>query len=149
MFDDEKAQSLWLEKTRSFPKRQMERLSVPEVRQVDPGLFDNIDNPIETKTPSEITQPVHRLPQPTRMQRRIGSNLHPMNDFGPAANELRGGEMSFLDHLDELRKRLVNSIGFIVLAFGVCWFLSGYIYNFLLDSDPPCSLRSLASRNSC
>jgi Twin arginine targeting (Tat) protein translocase TatC len=54
-----------------------------------------------------------------------------MNDFGPAANELRGGEMSFLDHLDELRKRLVNSIGFIVLAFGVCWFLSGYIYNFL------------------
>ena len=37
----------------------------------------------------------------------------------------------FFDHLDELRKRLVNSIGFIVLAFGVCWFLSGYIYNFL------------------
>jgi sec-independent protein translocase protein TatC len=54
-----------------------------------------------------------------------------MNDFGPAANELRGGEMSFLDHLDELRKRLVNSIGFIVLAFAVCWFLSGYIYDFL------------------
>src|SRR6476469_1916630 len=65
------------------------------------------------------------------MQRRIGSNSRPMNDFGPAANELRGGEMSFLDHLDELRKRIVNSIGFIVLAFGVCWFLSCYIYNFL------------------
>lgn len=54
-----------------------------------------------------------------------------MNDTGPAADELRGGEMSFLDHLDELRKRLVNSIGFIVLAFFVCWFLSGYIYDFL------------------
>ena len=54
-----------------------------------------------------------------------------MNDSGPAASELRGSEMSFLDHLDELRKRLVNSIGFIVLAFAVCWFLSGYIYDFL------------------
>ena len=54
-----------------------------------------------------------------------------MNETVPAATELRGGEMSFLDHLDELRKRLVNSIGFIVLAFAVCWFLSGYIYNFL------------------
>ena len=54
-----------------------------------------------------------------------------MTETVPAANELRGGEMSFLDHLDELRKRLVNSIGFIVLAFGVCWFLSGYIYDFL------------------
>lgn len=54
-----------------------------------------------------------------------------MNDTGLATDQLRGGEMSFLDHLDELRKRLVNSIGFIVLAFFLCWFLSGYIYDFL------------------
>jgi sec-independent protein translocase protein TatC len=54
-----------------------------------------------------------------------------MNDTDPAVDELRGTEMSFLDHLDELRRRLVNSIGFIVLAFFVCWFLSGYIYDFL------------------
>jgi len=42
-----------------------------------------------------------------------------------------GGQMSFLEHLDELRKRLVNSVIIIVLAFMVCWFLSGYIYDFL------------------
>jgi len=39
--------------------------------------------------------------------------------------------MSFLEHLDELRKRLMNSIIFVIAAFILCWFVSGYIYNFL------------------
>jgi sec-independent protein translocase protein TatC len=39
--------------------------------------------------------------------------------------------MSFLEHLDELRKRLVNSVIIVVVAFMACWFLSGYIYDFL------------------
>ncbi|MEP6706312.1 MAG: twin-arginine translocase subunit TatC [Pyrinomonadaceae bacterium] len=42
-----------------------------------------------------------------------------------------GGQMSFLEHLDELRKRLIRSIIFVVLASAVCWFFSAYIYNFL------------------
>lgn len=42
-----------------------------------------------------------------------------------------GGEMSFMDHLDELRKRLVNSVAIVLLAFIICWFASGEIYNFL------------------
>ncbi|HEY0082006.1 MAG TPA: twin-arginine translocase subunit TatC [Pyrinomonadaceae bacterium] len=42
-----------------------------------------------------------------------------------------GGQMSFLDHLDELRRRLVRSIVFIVVVFMACWFVSDYIYNFL------------------
>src|SRR4051812_326455 len=54
-----------------------------------------------------------------------------MNDSGPAVTELRGGEMSFLEHLDELRRRLVNSVIFITLAFVACWFLSEPIYKFL------------------
>ena len=45
--------------------------------------------------------------------------------------ERRGGQMSFLEHLDELRKRLVNSVVIIVIAFFFCWFVSGYIYEFL------------------
>ncbi|HRJ87865.1 MAG TPA: twin-arginine translocase subunit TatC [Pyrinomonadaceae bacterium] len=39
--------------------------------------------------------------------------------------------MSFLDHLDELRRRLVNSVIFVVIAFVCCWFVSKPIYNFL------------------
>ncbi len=41
------------------------------------------------------------------------------------------GQMSFLEHLDELRRRLVRSFIFIVAAFLVCWGFSGDIYNFL------------------
>src|SRR6187399_1586058 len=42
-----------------------------------------------------------------------------------------GGQMSFLEHLDELRKRLVNSVIIIVVAFMLCWFVSDRIYDFL------------------
>ena len=42
-----------------------------------------------------------------------------------------GGQMSFLDHLDELRKRLIRSLLFVFLAMTVCWFFSDRIYRFL------------------
>ncbi len=42
-----------------------------------------------------------------------------------------GGQMSFLAHLDELRRRLVRSIIFVFVVFTGCWFVSDYIYNFL------------------
>lgn len=42
-----------------------------------------------------------------------------------------GGQMSFLEHLDELRKRLIRSMAFVFLAAMACWFLSRPIYNFL------------------
>jgi sec-independent protein translocase protein TatC len=42
-----------------------------------------------------------------------------------------GGHMSFLEHLDEFRKRLVNAVVFVMVAFLFCWFVSDKIYNFL------------------
>ena len=45
--------------------------------------------------------------------------------------ELLGGQMSFLEHLDELRRRLIRSVAFVFVAFLACWFVSGYVYNFL------------------
>ncbi len=42
-----------------------------------------------------------------------------------------GYQMSFMDHLDELRRRLVNSVIIVVIAFMLCWFVSDKIYNFL------------------
>ena len=42
-----------------------------------------------------------------------------------------GGQMSFLEHLDELRTRLIRSMVFVVLAGLACWFVSKPIYNFL------------------
>ena len=32
--------------------------------------------------------------------------------------------MSFLDHLEELRKRIINSLIAIGVAFGVCWWFA-------------------------
>ncbi len=40
-------------------------------------------------------------------------------------------QMSFLEHLDELRRRLVRIVLFIGLAFMFCWNFSDKIYNFL------------------
>src|SRR3954452_20546443 len=45
--------------------------------------------------------------------------------------ELRGGEMSFLEHLDELRRRLVKSALIIAVAFGICFYFSDNIFHFL------------------
>ena len=42
-----------------------------------------------------------------------------------------GAHMSFLEHIDELRKRLVRSAVILVIAFGICFYFSESIYNFL------------------
>ncbi|MDT7808752.1 MAG: sec-independent protein translocase protein TatC [Acidobacteriota bacterium] len=39
--------------------------------------------------------------------------------------------MSFLQHLDEVRRRLIRSAIFIFVALVICWFVSDRIYNFL------------------
>ena len=57
-----------------------------------------------------------------------------------------GVHMSFLEHLDELRKRIVRSAIILVLAFLVCFYFSEGIYNFL--SVPIRQALSEASRRS-
>ncbi len=42
-----------------------------------------------------------------------------------------GGQMSFLEHLDELRRRLIRSFIFVFVAAVGCWFVSVPIYSFL------------------
>lgn len=42
-----------------------------------------------------------------------------------------GTEMSFLEHLDELRRRLINSVVIVIIAFIFCFVVSDKIYNFL------------------
>ncbi len=45
--------------------------------------------------------------------------------------EHEGLQMSFLDHLDELRKRLIHSVASIAIAFAICFAFSGPIFKFL------------------
>jgi sec-independent protein translocase protein TatC len=52
-------------------------------------------------------------------------------ETGPVESEKETGKMSFLEHLDELRKRLVHIVTYIGVGFLVCWFFSKPIYDFL------------------
>lgn len=54
-----------------------------------------------------------------------------MNELETDEPRERGGQMSFLEHLDELRKRLVRSVIIIVIAFVVCFAFSEDIFSFL------------------
>jgi len=56
--------------------------------------------------------------------------LKVLSDRTEENNEL-GGQMSFLEHLDELRKRLVRCFIVVILAAAGCWFGSKQIYAFL------------------
>jgi sec-independent protein translocase protein TatC len=40
-----------------------------------------------------------------------------------------GGQMSFLDHLEELRKRLIHSLIGVAVAFSVCWWFRDQLFN--------------------
>jgi sec-independent protein translocase protein TatC len=50
---------------------------------------------------------------------------------GRSKEDELGGQMSFLEHLDELRSRLMRSLIFVFVATSVCWFISDRIYAFL------------------
>ncbi len=54
-----------------------------------------------------------------------------MKELDTRLDNSEGAQMSFLDHLDELRKRLVRSAIFVGLAFVFCFFASERIFNFL------------------
>jgi sec-independent protein translocase protein TatC len=52
-------------------------------------------------------------------------------DSSETNREELGGQMSFLEHLDEFRRRLVNCVIFVLIAFIACFYVSRDIYNFL------------------
>lgn len=54
-----------------------------------------------------------------------------MTDQETTRTELIGSQMSFLEHLDELRRRLVRSVIAVIIAFIGCWFASDIIFDFL------------------
>ena len=49
----------------------------------------------------------------------------------PEGDELNGKQMSFLEHLEELRVRLLHSIYSILIGTGVCFYFRDAIYAYL------------------
>ena len=54
-----------------------------------------------------------------------------MNDATPPADEINDKEMPLLEHLSELRRRLLWSGVTFIIAFGLCYYFSAKIYDFL------------------
>ena len=52
-------------------------------------------------------------------------------DKKESRDEELGGQMSFLEHLDELRSRLIRTIIFVFITASLSWIVSDRIYNFL------------------
>jgi len=42
-------------------------------------------------------------------------------------------KMTFLEHLEELRGRLLRTIGYLVVGAGICWFFHEQIFEFLIE----------------
>jgi len=49
----------------------------------------------------------------------------------PEEEHVNGKQMSFFEHLEELRQRLIRSILAIFIAFGICFYFSDHIYGYL------------------
>jgi sec-independent protein translocase protein TatC len=70
-------------------------------------------------------------------------NPPPKNpDSDPEEEELSGKQMSFLEHLEELRQRLLRSVLSVVVGFGICFYFHEGIYS-LLDKPLKDTLRAL------
>src|SRR5690349_16050432 len=61
----------------------------------------------------------------------MASTLLDSDEDGQQEGRQLGGQMSFLEHLDELRRRIIRSVIFIFIALIFCWFVSRPIYRFL------------------
>jgi sec-independent protein translocase protein TatC len=61
----------------------------------------------------------------------MASTLLDSDEDEPQEGRQLGGQMSFLDHLDELRRRIIRSVAFVFVALVCCWFVSDRVYNFL------------------
>jgi sec-independent protein translocase protein TatC len=54
------------------------------------------------------------------------------DDFDGAADDDIGGKMSFLDHLDELRRRIIYAVISVGIGFGVAFIFINEIFNFIM-----------------
>jgi sec-independent protein translocase protein TatC len=69
--------------------------------------------------------------RPILMSSEASSELFPGDVNNDSSVPPPQGAMSFLDHLDELRRRLMYSAAAVGLVFVICFTYSNHIYNFL------------------
>lgn len=73
--------------------------------------------------------PTHK-PQPPAPNDDVDRDRDGVQD--DFADEDAGGKMSFLEHLDELRRRIVYAVGAVFVGFVVAFFFINEIFNFIM-----------------
>ena len=67
----------------------------------------------------------------TTTQNPPPTNPDPNPENNPGEDQLNGREMTFLEHLEELRKRLLYSVYSLLVASGICFWQADRIYGVL------------------
>ena len=82
----------------------------------------------------DISEPINDFKRDLhdRVQRLERTRVMPVGTDPEQEQEELSGQMSFLDHLEELRKRIINSLIAIGVAFGVCWYFGLYLYKMVV-----------------
>jgi len=76
--------------------------------------------------PTQVQSPPESPPAPPPDLEAPGEDPPDEGLFGAL-----GGAMTFLEHLDELRKRLLHGAAAVGIAFAICWAFSEQIFRFL------------------
>src|ERR1700674_4117798 len=84
---------------------------------------------------ARLARPTPRWPPPPAMHPRPPLRNR-MFDFAAARGSGDSEKepmttMGFLDHLEELRKRIVYSIIAVAVGFGACWWKAEWLYGFM------------------
>jgi len=80
---------------------------------------------------------------------QLTTERDPRPELEPPGEPEESGKMSFLEHLDELRRRIIHILVFIVLGFCACFYFSDRIYDFLavpLTKSLPPGMRPVFTR---
>ena len=92
----------------------------PPIAPPDPDIDSTIEEHSEEGFLPDFTPP--ELPPPP-----VSDGTEDADEGGPDL----GGSMTFLEHLDELRKRIVHSASAIAITFVGCWVLREEIFRIL------------------
>jgi sec-independent protein translocase protein TatC len=92
---------------------------------------DSDESAMEELSPEAEPPPTEEVPPPVDEQPPAGSvSKSDESEWEQEEKEL-GGRMTFLEHLDELRRRIMHSLVAIIVTFGISWFFREQIFEFL------------------
>lgn len=111
----------------NLPKDQSSSAEEPVEPSPGDGQPVPASAPADTSDPAAVPAPGGESGPPERKPPEPAET----DDFEPPEEKELGGRMTFLEHLDELRRRILYSVASILVTFVVGWTFREEIYGFL------------------